>query len=72
MEKTYTIKYMGIYLTCEGYYTSSEPRTYDYPGSPAEFEASKILVEDTNIIDLLDYERIEEIERQAAQEIEED
>ena len=65
------VKYSGIYLDVHGYYTSSEPRTYDYPGSPAEFESNKILVEDTDIMPLLDYQQIEEIEQLAVESIEE-
>jgi len=66
--RTVTIKYLGIYMDVEGYYSPSEPRTYDYPGSPTEFEVEKVMIESTNIIDLLD-EHIEDIERNAIEQI---
>ena len=65
-----TVKYRDIYLELEGYFEPREARTYDYPGSPAEFEAHKILVEDTDIMELLDYETIEEIEQKAVEVLE--
>jgi len=65
-----SVKYRGIYLELEGYFTPREAQTYDYPGSPAEFESHKILVEDTDITDLLDYQQIEEIEQQAVEVLE--
>ena len=65
-----SVKYRGIYLVLEGYFEPREAQTYDYPGSPAEFESHKILVEDTDISDLLDYQQIEEIEQLAVEAIE--
>ena len=69
-KETITVKYRGIYLTCVGYYVSGCPGDYHTAPSPAEFETSKILVEDTDITDLLDYQQIEEIEQQAVESIE--
>lgn len=65
-----TVKYRGIYLVLEGYYEPGEDMTYEYPGSASEFESHKILVEDTDISDLLDYQQIEEIEQLAIESIE--
>lgn len=65
-----TVRYRGIYLELEGYYEPGEAQTYDYPGSASEFESHKILVEDTDISELLDYEQIEELEQLAIKYIE--
>ena len=69
-KETITVKYRDIYLICVGYFTSRCPGDYHTAPSPAEFEAHKILVEDTDIMDLLDYQLIEEIEQQAVESIE--
>ena len=36
------VNYKGIELSVHGTYTKAEPRTYDYPGAPAEFEIKTI------------------------------
>ncbi len=65
-----TVKYTDIYLHLEGHYTASEPRTYDYPGAPSEFDIEKVYIEDTDIFDLLSIEQIDEIEQLALESLE--
>tara|TARA_R110000744_G_scaffold105075_1_gene201014 strand:+ start:857 stop:1093 length:237 start_codon:yes stop_codon:yes gene_type:complete len=69
MKISIDIKYLEIALTVTGYYSPGESEiTYvssdgsGYPGSPAEFESHIILCGDQDIIGILHYETIEEIE----------
>ena len=65
-----TVKYQGIYLLCQGYFDGGDDMTYDYPGSAPEFDVHNVLVESTDIMDLLDYQQLEEIEQLAVKAIE--
>ena len=67
---TVIVKCCDIYLTLEGYYTPSEDMTHDYPGSASEYEVYKIMIEDTDIIDLVREDLLEELETEAINNLE--
>ena len=60
-----TVKFQGIFLLCQGYFEAGEDMTHDYPGSAAEFDIHNVLVDSTDIMDLLDYQQLEELEHLA-------
>jgi len=62
---TVTVKHYEIYLELEGYYTPGEEMTHDYPGSASEFDIHKVMVEDTNIIDIIREDLLDELETEA-------
>lgn len=61
-KETISVKYLGVYLLCEGYFEPGEDMTYDYPGSAPEFDIHKVIVDSTDIMDLLDEQQLEELE----------
>jgi len=62
------IEYCGVNLLVTGYYSSEEKRVMynadlsGYPGTPADFEIYTVQCDRQDIIDLLSYEQIQEIE----------
>jgi hypothetical protein len=60
-----TVKFQGIYLLCQGYFEAGEDMTHDYPGSAPEFDIHNVLVDSTDIMDLLDYQQLDELEHLA-------
>lgn len=65
-----TIKFRNLYLELEGRYEPGEDMTHEYPGSPAEFDIWKINVDRVDIMELLDYDLITEMEHLAIDSIE--
>lgn len=55
------IKYKGVYLTVIGDYEPYDAGDYLQPPSGGYFEVEKIMIEDTDVTELLE-EHIEEIE----------
>lgn len=55
------IKYKGVYLTVIGHYEPYDSGDYLQPPSGGYFETEKIMIEDTDVTELLE-EYIEEIE----------
>ena len=47
-----TVKFQGIYLLCQGYFEAGE-------------DIHNVLVDSTDIMDLLDYQQLEELEHLA-------
>lgn len=72
MEANVQIEYRGIYLDINGKYNPAEPRTYEYPGYPAEFEIYRVFIAggEIDILALVE-DDIEEIERLALESYEE-
>lgn len=56
------IVFADVKLEIEGKYYKGSPRTRDYPGDPQEFEIHKIMIQDTDVTNLLCND-IEELER---------
>lgn len=55
------IKYKGVYLQVFGHYEPYDSGGYSHPPSGGYFETEKIMIEDTDVTELLE-EHIEEIE----------
>lgn len=53
MRKELVIEVYGVYFDVVGYYHKGEERTYDYCGSPSEFEIENIKVNDIDLYDVL-------------------
>ena len=51
---TVTVNFYSHELELEGDYYKGEQRTYDYPGSPDEFELTKVIYQGVDITELLD------------------
>lgn len=74
--ETVEIEYRGIKLEIEGTYTPSEEQVIyysdgsGYPGSPSEFDANAVFVQETDIYDLLGAEELEHISELCIKEIE--
>lgn len=62
MNETVEIEYLGLELEVSGKYYKGEYQTYDYPGSPSEFEIESVFIKgtDVDISEFLDslYERV--------------
>tara|TARA_R100000544_G_C2226427_1_gene61053 strand:+ start:679 stop:921 length:243 start_codon:yes stop_codon:yes gene_type:complete len=67
---TVIVKCCEVYLTLEGYYTKGEDMSHDYPGSASEFEIYKVMVEDTNIMDILHDDILDDLETEAINNLE--
>lgn len=63
------IKYKGVYLEVYGYYESYDPGDLETPPSGGYFELEKIMLDKTDITELLE-NNIEEIEEKVLYEIE--
>ncbi len=67
-EQVWDIEYYDVVLFVTGYYSPEEKRVdyYEdlsgYPGAPAEFEIYKVQCGRQDIMDLLSYEQLEEIQ----------
>ena len=72
MDLTLTINYCDIWLKIKGFYTSAEEQTYDYPGSPPDFEIEEIYLvgNDINIIDLFNFSMYDELAEMCIDQIE--
>lgn len=55
------IKYKGVYLQVIGHYEPYDAGDHDHPPSGGYFEVEKIMLEDTDVTELLE-DSIEEIE----------
>jgi len=51
--ETATVNYLGLNFDLKGNYFSGEYATYDYPGSPAEFEITSVSVNGTDAEELI-------------------
>jgi hypothetical protein len=60
--QTHRVKYRGVELEVEGMYEEGENATYDYPGSPDQFDIEAIYVDTQDIFELLTSDQIDEIE----------
>ena len=49
MEIQTEINYNDVVLIVHGYYKQEESQTYDYPGSPSEFEIYEVYTETNEI-----------------------
>lgn len=49
MNETVEIEYLGLELEVSGKYYKGEYQTYDYPGSPSEFEVESVYIKGTGI-----------------------
>lgn len=58
---TTQIKYKGVYLEVHGKYEPHDPGDWDTPPSGGYFKIEKIMIEDTDVTNLLEND-IEEIE----------
>ena len=73
---TVTVEYNNVLLVVSGVYSPPEKEvTYyadgsGYPGAPSEFDIKTILVQQTDISELLSHEQIQEIEEMVIREIE--
>ena len=72
METQTEITYNDVVLIVQGYYTTGETQSYDYIGSPPEFEIHKVYTEDSivNIIDILNFATIDDLEELSIDQIE--
>jgi|TARA_R110000803_G_scaffold96931_1_gene165068 hypothetical protein len=72
METQTEITYNDVVLIVQGYYTTGETQSYDYVGSPPEFEIHEVYTEDSkvNIIDILNFATIDELEELSIEQIE--
>jgi len=52
-EKELQIEVYGVYFDVKGWYTKGESQTYDYCGSPDDFEIESISIEDTDLQEVL-------------------
>ena len=64
-----TIDYCGVKLLVDFSYEAPEKETYDHPGSPDSACIESILVENTDIYDLLTAEQLYEIEEMICQKM---
>ena len=72
MEIQTEITYNDVVLIVNGYYTQEESQTYDYPGSPSEFEIDEVYTgtNDINIFDILNFATLNDIEELCIDQIE--
>ena len=72
MEIQTEITYNDVVLIVQGCYTIGETQSYDYAGSPPEFEIQEVYTEDSkvNIIDILNFATIDELEELSIDQIE--
>lgn len=63
------VKYKGVYLKVHGHYEPYDAGDWDNPPSGGWFEIEKIMLEDTDVTELLE-DYIEEIEEKVLYEIE--
>ena len=72
MEIQTEITYNDVVLIVQGCYTIGETQSYDYVGSPPEFEIQEVYTEDSkvNIIDILNFATIDELEELSIDQIE--
>jgi hypothetical protein len=70
--KVIEVKVHDIVLEVHGCYTPAEPSTYDYPGSPSDFQihAIHVVEGDTDIYDLLSHDFVGEISEMSLKELE--
>mgnify|MGYP001435747767 CR=1 FL=1 len=72
MEIQTEITYNDVVLIVHGYYTKEESQTYDYPGSPSEFQIHEVYTEtnEVNIYDILNFATLNDIEELSIDQIE--
>ena len=72
MEIQTEITYNDVVLIVNGYYTQEESQTYDYPGSPPDFEIEEIYLvgNNINIIDLFNFSMYDELAEMCIDQIE--
>ena len=66
------VTYNDVILIIHGYYTQEEQQTYYHPGSPSEFQIYEVYTETNmvNIIDILNYNTIDNLELLSLEQIE--